>query len=184
MHQRVAPAFTAAAARRRQRGVYALEWAIIFPVFFALLYGIICYGLTYLVRESMQFAVEEGARAALRYPRTATLGGATTPSWLHRRTEAQEATAGALSWMPIRLKPDASDIRFTLCRVNDAGCSPNTALDTGMNCDTNAPCLVLVSYAIDDYANNAIVPSIPGLGLILPQTLEARASILIDRRML
>lgn len=62
------PRHTTSDTRRRQRGVYALEWAIIFPVFFMLLYGIISYGLTMLVRESMQHAAEEGARAALRYP--------------------------------------------------------------------------------------------------------------------
>ena len=36
-------------ASLRQRGVYALEWAIIFPVFFALLYACISYGLAFLV---------------------------------------------------------------------------------------------------------------------------------------
>ena len=35
-------------ASLRQRGVYALEWAIIFPVFFALLYACISYGLAFL----------------------------------------------------------------------------------------------------------------------------------------
>ena len=45
---------SAAAAHSRQRGVYALEWAIIFPVFFMLLYAIISFGLAFLVRESMQ----------------------------------------------------------------------------------------------------------------------------------
>lgn len=183
MHQRANPAF-AAAAKRRQRGVYALEWAVIFPAFFVLLYGIICYGLTYLVRESMQFAVEEGARAALRYPSTATMGGATTPSWLHRRTEARQAAASALNWLPANIKPNASDIRFTICRVNDTSCTPDTALDASLSCDTNMPCLVLVSYAINDYANSAIAPAIPGLYLVLPEKLEAKASLLIDRRML
>ena len=55
-------------ASLRQRGVYALEWAIIFPVFFALLYACISYGLAFLVRESMQAAAEDAARATLRYP--------------------------------------------------------------------------------------------------------------------
>jgi len=183
MHQRATPAF-AVATKRRQRGVYALEWAVIFPVFFVLMYGIICYGLTYLVRESMQFAVEEGARAALRYPRTATMGGATTPTWLHRSTEAREATATALNWLPTNIKPDASDIRFTVCGLNDADCDSATELNAALNCDASTPCLVLVSYTIRDYADNAIAPSIPGLGLILPRVLEAKASLLIDRRML
>lgn len=183
MPQRATPAF-AALTGRRQRGVYALEWAVIFPVFFLLLYGIICYGMTYLVRESMQHAVEEGARAALRYPHAATMGGAATPTWQHRSIDARQAAASALSWLPPAIKPDAGDIRFTVCRLSDTGCTATTALDPALSCDANTPCLVLVSYEIDDYPNNAIAPSIPGLGLILPQTLEATASLLIDRRML
>ena len=55
------------AVRGRQRGVYALEWAIIFPVFFMLLYATLNFGLTFLVRESMQWSAEDGARAFLRY---------------------------------------------------------------------------------------------------------------------
>lgn len=56
-----------AAAPRRQRGVYALEWALVFIVFFMLLYAILGFGLGFLVRESMQWAVEDGARAALQF---------------------------------------------------------------------------------------------------------------------
>lgn len=169
--------------RRFQRGVYALEWALIFPVLFVLLYAIICYGLTYLVRESMQFAVEEGARAALRYPSTAVLGGA-TPTWLHRSTEARQAAAHALTWLPAPIKPEADDIQFTVCPVQDASCTPATALNPALTCDVHTPCLVLVSYTIENYAANAIAPAIPGLGLMLPSALEAKASLLVDRRML
>ena len=57
----------------RQRGVYALEWAVIFVVFFMLLYAIISFGLAFLVRQSMQWAVEDGARAALQLQRSRQL---------------------------------------------------------------------------------------------------------------
>jgi Flp pilus assembly protein TadG len=171
-------------APRRQRGVYALEWAIIFPVFFALLYAIVCYGLTFLVRESMQYAVEEGARAALRYPGVAALNGATTPTWTHRSTEARNTAANALGWLPAALRPAAGDIAFTVCRVGDTGCNQQTALNPTQICDVATPCLVLVSYQINNYQNGAIAPAIPGLGLVLPATLQARASILVNGRVL
>ena len=51
-------------------------------------------------------------------------------------------------------------------------------------CDDRVPCLVLVSYTIANYQEHAIAPGIPGLGLVLPLTLSASASLLIDRRML
>lgn len=170
-------------AARRQRGVYALEWALIFPAFFVLLYAVVCYGLTFLVRESMQYAVEEGARAALRYP-SSTLIGAMPPTWQHRSTEARQTAANALRWLPAALRPGASDITFTVCRVADTGCNQKTALNNSQLCDANTPCLVLVSYQVNNYQNGALIPGIPGLGLILPSTLQAQASILVDRRML
>ncbi|GAB2459778.1 pilus assembly protein [Comamonas humi] len=169
---------------RRQRGVYALEWAIIFPVFFILLYAIICYGLTFLVRESMQYAVEEGARAALRYPSSAN--GSTPPTWTQRRDEARNAVVTALNWLPSRLKPTAATVGFTLCYLNDNSCNSTKAFDPSLSCTASTPCLVLVSYKITNYPSSAIAPAInlPGVRLLLPDILEAKASTLVDRRML
>jgi Flp pilus assembly protein TadG len=169
------------AMARQQRGVYALEWAIIFPVFFALLYGIICYGLTFLVRESMQHAVEEGARAALQYPVN------TAATWNERKTVALNSVRNRLDWLPNAIKPTDATIQFTVCRlelIESGGCDQNTPLNIHLLCDASNPCMVLVSYAIDSYSGNAIVPAIPGLGLILPDRLQASASILVDRRIL
>ncbi|SHE66522.1 TadE-like protein [Lampropedia hyalina DSM 16112] len=171
--------------RRPQRGIYALEWAIIFPVFFALLYGIISYGLTFLVRESMQFAVEEGARAALRYPSTATLAGASQPTWLHRQTEARAAVIDKLNWLPTALRPSNASVNFNVCHLDDTACQTETSLqNSNILCSAAQPCLVLVSYEIEDYASNAIAPPLPGFSILLPDSLNARASILADRRML
>ena len=173
---------TPANAMRRQRGVYALEWAIIFPVFFLLLYGVISYGLTMLVRESMQHAAEEGARAALRYP-----VGIATPNWSHRYTAALGAMQRNMNWLPSAIRPNGANVKFTVCPLSateSAACTQDTPLNPAQTCDERAPCLVLVSYSIANYQDHAIAPGIPGLGLVLPLTLSAHASLLIDRRML
>ncbi|WP_315126914.1 TadE/TadG family type IV pilus assembly protein [Comamonas antarctica] len=164
---------------RRQRGVYALEWAIIFPVFFLLVYAILCYGLSFLVRASMQHAVEEGARAALRYP-----VGKSASDWNDRKLLALQAVQDSLDWLPPAIRPTDADIRFTVCRVGDAGCNADSALVADLGCDAKTPCLILVSYAIQDYQSSAIAPAIPGFGLVLPSTLQATASILMDRELL
>lgn len=52
---------------RNQRGVYAIEFALVFLIFFAVLYGFICYGILFALRFGLQNAAEDGARAALRY---------------------------------------------------------------------------------------------------------------------
>lgn len=166
---------------RRQRGVYALEWAIIFPVFFMLLYAIISYGLTFLVRESMQYAVEEGARAALRYPSSSVLAGAATPTWEHRKTEAWNAVQQSLFWPAV---PNKSNFQFTVCRISNSSCDLSTQLNANLACNASDPCLVLVSYSIPDYRSNAIALGIPGLNILLPEKLQANASTLADRRML
>ena len=168
-----------AVRRRHQRGVYALEWAIIFPVFFMLLYGIICYGLTFLVRESMQYAVEEGARAALRYP-----VGKSASTWSDRKIQTLQSVKDSLDWLPAAIQPTDANVKFTVCLVSDAACNQDSALNASLSCDTSSPCMVLVSYAISNYQSNAIAPPIPGLGPVLPSKLQANASILIDRALL
>lgn len=169
---------------RQQCGVYALEWAIIFPVFFILLYAIISYGLTFLVRESMQFATEEAARAALQYPSSTIIGNAPRATLEHRKIQAQQTAVNALDWLPSELKPSLNDIQFTVCPLGDATCSALSPLNPNLRCSPEAPCLVWVRFQIEDYRSHAIAPSIPGLGLLLPQSLEARASMLIDRGVL
>jgi type IV secretory pathway VirB3-like protein len=47
--------------------VYAIEFAMVFLIFFAVLYGAICYGMLFAFRLGVQNAAEDGARAALRY---------------------------------------------------------------------------------------------------------------------
>src|SRR5256885_204676 len=81
-------------ASLRQRGVYALEWAIIFPVFFALLYACISYGLAFLVRESMQAAAEDAARATLRYQTSRSA----------RLDAARSLVQQRLDWLPADLQ--------------------------------------------------------------------------------
>lgn len=169
----------AVAPPRRQHGVYALEWAFIFPAFFLLLYAIICYGLTFLVRESMQYAVEEGARAALRYP-----VGQSSSTWNDRKMQTLKVVKDSLDWLPPAIKPTDANIKFTVCLISDAACNQDSALNANLSCSVNDPCMVLVSYAISDYQSNSIAPAIPGLGLVLPSTLEANASILVNRRLL
>jgi Flp pilus assembly protein TadG len=54
-------------ARGTERGIAALEFAIVFPMFFLILYGILTYGLIFVAQQSLTLAAEEGARSGLRY---------------------------------------------------------------------------------------------------------------------
>tara|TARA_Y100001001_G_C7994409_1_gene304131 strand:+ start:455 stop:955 length:501 start_codon:yes stop_codon:yes gene_type:complete len=52
-------------APQQQKGVVAIEFALIFPAFFAIIYGIICYGTAFLMMQSFTYAAEDALRAAL-----------------------------------------------------------------------------------------------------------------------
>jgi Flp pilus assembly protein TadG len=50
--------------RRREEGASAVEFAIVAPLLFMLLFGIIGFGLAFLQVQSIRTAVREGGRAA------------------------------------------------------------------------------------------------------------------------
>ena len=51
--------------RQAQSGVVAIEFAILFPVFFALSYAVMSYGMYFLLLQSFSYAGEDALRAAL-----------------------------------------------------------------------------------------------------------------------
>ncbi len=54
-------------AWRQQRGVAAVEFAVVFPLFFLIFYAIVTFGMVFIIQQSLTFAASEGARAALNY---------------------------------------------------------------------------------------------------------------------
>jgi Flp pilus assembly protein TadG len=55
------------ASRRRQQGIAAIEFAILFPVFFLICYAIVTYSLLFVGQQTLTLAAEEGARSAVAY---------------------------------------------------------------------------------------------------------------------
>lgn len=162
--------------RARQSGAYAVEFALVFPVFFLLVYGVLAFSLVFFVRVNLQHAAEEGARAALQYQ--ATQGA--------RLQRAIAVTQARSSWMPV-LPTVFADI----CPVN-SNCEPaSTPGAPATICgDTFATACQIVVVAKYNYAANPLIPALPGLGLLvsdgflLPNTLRAVAAVLVDGRTL
>ena len=147
--------------------MYALEWAIIFPVFFALLYACISYGLAFLVRESMQATAEDAARATLRYQTSRSA----------RLDAARSLVQQRLDWLPADLRPTAGSIDVRICRLqNSELCS--ATLTCGVLVAER--CMVRVGFTIP-YGTSPIAPALPGFGLVMPTTLTASANIMVDR---
>lgn len=132
----------------RERGAAVIEFAIVFMLFFMVLYGAIAYGVMFAVRHSLTLATAEGARAALQ-----DVGDLT-----NRLEHAQLAASDAVSWLGAQAPAP---------QVASASCTA-----TEYTCVT-----VSLSY---DYASNPIIPPLPGMGIVLPSTLAAHATVQLD----
>lgn len=155
---------------RRQRGVYALEWALVFIAFFMLLYAILGFGLGFLVRESMQWAVEDGARAALQFQ----------TSRAARQARALQVVKSNLSWLPAELRDTIdSNFSFRVCELNNStNCPANLMCDI----EKNAPCMLQVQLSLP-YAQHAFTPSLTmGLLEVAMPDLQARAQMMVDQK--
>jgi Flp pilus assembly protein TadG len=56
------------------RGVAAVEFAIVFPLFFLIFYAIVSYGLIFVAQQLLTLAAENGAHAALAFNGTTPPG--------------------------------------------------------------------------------------------------------------
>lgn len=144
--------------RRAQRGIAAIEFALAFPLFFMILYGIVMFSMIFLVQHSLTSAASEGARAALVYQ------NATDPtSALTSRAQAACTRALAVvSWLAHA--PQCAQV------VNAAptGCTGNTAMD----------CIqITLTYP---WSTNPLVPPLPLMGSVAPPSLVGQATVQID----
>ncbi|MCW3695179.1 MULTISPECIES: TadE/TadG family type IV pilus assembly protein [Burkholderia] len=75
--------------RRRQRGATAVEFAIVFPLFFVIFYAILSFGMIFVIQQSLTLAASEGARAGLSY----------APNLTTRVANAKTTTQNVLGWL-------------------------------------------------------------------------------------
>lgn len=137
---------------RQQRGSTAVEFAMIFPLFFVVLYGIVTFSMIFVAQQSLTLAAEEGARAALTYQKS------------DNATDALAARVATTC-------PTASGMLATM--VASATCNATTAAcNSGMQCVN-----VVLTYS---YVNNPLIPSLPLLGNVLPNTLTSSATIQLN----
>lgn len=130
---------------RCQRGAVAIEFALVFVLFFMVLYGAIAYGMVFAIRHSLTQAAAEGTRAAVK----------DVGSVEERAALAATTAANAVSWL---------------------GALAPTPVVTSGPCPTTAYQCIQVSFTYD-YAANPIVPAIPALGIILPDTIQSQATV-------
>jgi Flp pilus assembly protein TadG len=145
---------------RFQRGAYAVEFALVFLIFFGVLYGIICYGMLFAFRMGVQNAAEDGARAALRYQ----------PTLQARRDYAQTIATQRISWLPIAVTRNAT---ATVCGVVSNACGEPPCGPTW-----EARCQVVVTVTASDIQR--LLPPLPSF--VMPNSIAGKASMLLDGR--
>ncbi|MDP9155419.1 MAG: pilus assembly protein [Pseudomonadota bacterium] len=141
--------------QRGQRGSTAVEFALIFPLFFLIFYAIVTYSIIFAAKQSLALAASEGARAALKFQPNAT----SAASALTLRASAACATAtGLVNWIATT----------TPCTATYAPCT----FDASMQCVK-----VSLNY---DYGSKPLVPVLPLIGLPTPTTLTANAMVQLN----
>ncbi|HTH74574.1 MAG TPA: TadE/TadG family type IV pilus assembly protein [Trinickia sp.] len=138
----------------RAAGSAAVEFALVFPLLFTVLYGIVTYSVLFVAQQSLTLAAEEGARAALNYQNATSVAGALTA----RSANACSVASQSTQWLRA----------YALCAAQAQSCSYNSA----MQCVQ-----VTLTY---DYARHPIVPKLPLLSLALPRTLSSVATVQLD----
>jgi Flp pilus assembly protein TadG len=135
-------------APERQRGAAAIEFALVFVLFFMVLYGAIAYGVVFAIKHSLTQGAAEGARAALK-----DVGGLP-----ERIALAQTTATNAVSWL---------------------GTGAPAPIVTSGPCEATSYTCIKVAFTYD-YATSPIVPPIPSLGIVLPDTLVSQATVQLD----
>ena len=91
-------------SQTRQNGAVAVEFAFVFPLLFLLMYGVIVYAYVFVVQQSLQYAAQEAAEAAVKVNPLAGNADAL------RASNARMTAARVLRWLPLGQQQHASRV--------------------------------------------------------------------------
>jgi Flp pilus assembly protein TadG len=148
----------------RQRGVYAIEFAFVFLMFFGLIYATLCYGIALTLRVGLQHAAEEGARAALRYQKVA---GTASPLPLRKAQAAAVAASRVDGWFTT---PPVVVAQICQSATDDCA-TPTCGAAWSQRCQIR---VTVTALGIDRM--------LPMMNFAMPTSLTGQASMLLDGR--
>ena len=153
--------------KKRERGAAAIEFAILFPIFFIIFYAIVTYGLIFAAQQSMTLAAAEGARAAVRYQK----GDTQIARQNSRVAAACDMANQSLSW----LRKAGGQATAPAAGVCGTGTTSVQATPVACSGVTGVSCVrVLVTY---NYSAAPLVPKLlgPVFSLPTPNLLQGQA---------
>lgn len=145
----------------RERGAVMVEFALILPIFVALVFGIISYGYMLSYRQGLGQAASEGARAAAVVP--------SGMSVVQKTTRARNALNDALSSYGVSCA--GTVLKDGSTTVGSCSIQPSVPCPA----DSARSCAIVT--ATHDYRSHPLVASFPGLGVTLPQKLTYKAVV-------
>jgi Flp pilus assembly protein TadG len=167
---RTHPETKGSATRTRQRGAAAIEFAFIFPLFFAILYAVVSYSMALLLQMGMSSAAADGARAAVQLVDPLQFNQVGFNAAAKQRIT--QAVRASLAWLPAS-KVDAIVANIDISTAPDPGNGAGSASGVRVN--------VLVQWK--DYSSAPLIPVIdlPLVGKVpnLPDDLNGSASMLL-----
>lgn len=137
-----------------QRGATAIEFALVFPLFFMIFYAIITFSLILVAQQNLTLAASEGARAALNWQINSSPQDA-----LDQRGKAACQAATLVT---------TTLVQAMQCTPTSSNCGPGNA----MRCVN-----VLLTY---DYTAHPLVPTLPILAFAVPKSLSSSATVQLN----
>jgi Flp pilus assembly protein TadG len=138
-----------------EEGVALIEFSLVFALFVFILYALIAFGTALALKQSVTHAAAEGARAAV--------GVIDDPSTTQdeREEKAKQEVQASLDWIGDKYSADDVTASVDPCSVG-----------------SSESCIfVKIDYP---YKDKPIVPSAPGLGVVMPDVMKSEAVVKID----
>ncbi len=151
--------FRNTSGRNKQNGVYALEFALVFPVFFLMFYAVLSFAMVFVAKQTLSLAAADGARAALRYFHTG-----------QQNASAEAALAGRMEHA-CQVALQRASYLFHEARA------PQCEVALSASCPADWACQVMTLTLRYSYRDQPLIPNLPGLHLLTPTLLADAASV-------
>lgn len=148
----------------RQRGVYAVEFGLVFLIFFLVLYAVLTYGLIFAAQQSLNHAAEDSARRALAWGASPDI----------RVTAARNRATEATAWIS-HLAGSGPGLDIKVCYYIDG--SPDEASDSDTCTEPPNDGDIKVDIRFP-YRNAPLIPTLVRIGI--PEYLYAEATVNLD----
>ncbi|MDR5171603.1 pilus assembly protein [Methylobacillus flagellatus] len=150
-------------SRHRQSGAAAIEFALLFMLFFTLFYALVTYAILFLLQSSFVFAASEGARAAIAVDPMAYSSSAQYANE-GIASRVRHTVGNALTWLPESVREHVLGAGNSKVVVDVAGGS------------------LTVRVVYSNYNDNPVIPilTIPGYGPMLPMPLDLQGNARIN----